>query len=157
MSGRYSRNKGRRNEYLLRDYFRSLGYLSERIPLSGASRGFKSDVLLTYEGCDLRAELKVRQNEFKSVYAYYDGANSSTVICTNNDNSCYISKSFPSLGFFGGSVSEGNLVEPENRTKKKIFNLEKLLYDKQGNKVSDFLVIKIDYREFLFLRFTGEL
>jgi hypothetical protein len=68
--GKFSRSKGIRNELKLRDEFRKLGYESRRIPLSGASEGFKGDVLFSKGGVTLVAELKTRQKSFTALYAY---------------------------------------------------------------------------------------
>ncbi len=51
--GRFVREKGKRAEYAVRDYFRSLGFIAERVPNSGNARsafniekGLKADVVV---------------------------------------------------------------------------------------------------------------
>lgn len=69
MSGKASRSKGMRGEYIVRDYFRQLGAEAHRVPLSGASQGFKGDVQVTFPGGKpFYVEVKKRRKEFDTVY-----------------------------------------------------------------------------------------
>lgn len=149
MGGKASIRKGKVNEYKLRDYFRTLGFESHRVPCSGAAQGAKGDVTLTKDGTTLLAELKVRQNEFKSIYAMYYGCGGGPLSISSPLVNCTVSDSFTDLGFgdvgcnFFGSVP----IEIVPTTLKKLASLEKLV------KECHFLVIKIDYKPFLFIRF----
>jgi Holliday junction resolvase len=46
MSGRKSRRKGKTGELELVAYARNMGLAATRIPLSGASEGFKGDIII---------------------------------------------------------------------------------------------------------------
>jgi hypothetical protein len=67
-----SRQKGLRVERLVRDEFRKLGYQSDRIPLSGAMKGYQGDVKFSKDGETLIAEVKYRKDAFKTIYAFLD-------------------------------------------------------------------------------------
>jgi len=69
-TGRANRKRGMRCEYLVRDYFRSLGYSADRVPSSGASQGFKGDVRVidNKTGESFLVEVKSRQNSFNYIY-----------------------------------------------------------------------------------------
>lgn len=63
MGGKRSRDKGLRRERETVERFRSLpGWTAFRVPLSGASEGFKGDLLIHGPGIDLGAEVKARAN-----------------------------------------------------------------------------------------------
>lgn len=143
MGGKASRDKGKRGEYLLRDHFRSLGWVSHRVPSSGAAQGAKGDVTLEKDGRTLRAELKCRKNEFKSIYALYPGH---PVCVTQYGASCILSHDFGALGYTGDTASVA-MLNPTGVSVKKLMGLKKLV------KECDFLVIKIDYQPFLFIRY----
>ena len=68
MPGRASRNKGARFERLIVDLLRSYALDAYRIPLSGASRGFKSDVELRLGSQKLTLEAKSRKSGFTFLY-----------------------------------------------------------------------------------------
>lgn len=69
MSGRKSRSKGMRGEYLVRDFFRNLGFKADRVPASGAAQGFKGDVHVQYPGIGtIVVEVKSRKNSFGTTY-----------------------------------------------------------------------------------------
>ena len=75
MSGRMSRNKGKRGERLVRDKLIEYGIPAERIkivPLSGMCEGFKGDLLID----DHRCEVKWRADGFRRLYNHVqtDGA-----------------------------------------------------------------------------------
>ena len=58
--GKFSRDKGMRQEYLLRDYLRKLGWTADRVPSSGAAEGFKGDIKAEKNGRTVLFELKAR-------------------------------------------------------------------------------------------------
>ena len=62
VSGRRSRDKGARNERLVVELHRAIGLDALRVPLSGASEGFKGDVIVTIRDRKLQAEVKSRAN-----------------------------------------------------------------------------------------------
>jgi Holliday junction resolvase len=71
--GKMSRNKGRRSEYIVRDLLRVHGHRDAvRVPLSGASEGFKGDVVYTApDGSRMTIEVKSRKASFKTLYERY--------------------------------------------------------------------------------------
>ncbi|MCX7796181.1 MAG: hypothetical protein N2380_06650 [bacterium] len=65
-----SRRKGYRLERELKERLEELGYLVERVPLSGASGGsFSGDLIVNGK----RAEVKGRAEGFKSIYRWLEG------------------------------------------------------------------------------------
>lgn len=64
MSGRRSKRKGSRVE---REFAKLIG--GKRVPLSGASEGYKGDVV----GQGMTWELKARKDGFKMLYGWLDG------------------------------------------------------------------------------------
>jgi Holliday junction resolvase len=153
MSGNYSRNKGRRREYELRDFLRNLGWDAVRVPLSGASEGYKGDIAAKKEGVTKVFELKARKSDFTTIYDLLARKGVSGIIavsCVDLPGSpCVtISEELKALAtrtdnFF---MSVGD-KHPEARTVKKIFKMRELL----GG--ADYLVIKDDRRPFLFLEY----
>src|SRR4051812_21164239 len=73
MGGKASRDKGSRGERQLRDELTKQGWLGAmRIPLSGAMKGFKGDVLARHpaRGTETNFECKLRAGlPFKALYA----------------------------------------------------------------------------------------
>jgi hypothetical protein len=70
--GKFSRDKGARMERALRDELTRLGWSDVlRVPLSGAMRGYKGDVIGTPPGKaeSVNFELKARATGFDSIYS----------------------------------------------------------------------------------------
>lgn len=154
MSGRKSRSKGSRGEYQVRDYFRSLGFESHRVPASGAAEGFKGDVVLKHSGQTSIAEVKVRKDAYKHIYAMLDNLKSPLFL--SYFGCCVIvSYEFKDLGVFEAKhwyfKAVRDLKTPQ--TKK---GLDKVLAIKKLVGKSDFLVIKIDYKPLIFIRYIEE-
>lgn len=151
MGGRASRQKGMRGEYGLRDYFRARGWKSDRVPSSGAAEGFKGDVVLEKEGKRLVAELKVRESEFKSIYAkFHQGMTDyGCVVRDLGAMGAVLSYDFDKIGYTPGSPLQMLALRTDilDRTDKKLLGLHKFV------KTCDFLVIKIDRRPFIFIRY----
>lgn len=155
MSGLHSRNKGRRGEMLTRNYFRARDWVSDRIPGSGAY-SFKTqdtdligDVVITKNGQELRAEVKFHQNSFKSIYALL--GNDSEMHLKIGTDLVSLCRDFSDLGLERDTPQHlsrvYSIVSTPGRTEKKLIGLKKLL------KGADFLVIKINNRPLLFVRF----
>jgi hypothetical protein len=145
MGGRSSRNKGKVGEYLVRDYFRARGYVSNRVPSSGAALGFKGDVVLEKDGRKLLAEVKFRKDEYKSIYALLDQSEKPLLVA----NKVILSDDFSDLGFEPGSVQlYSGSFSKHTKAVSKLINMEKLL------KTADFLVIKINHKPLLFIRYV---
>lgn len=67
-NGSFSRSKGRRIEYAVRDALRSAGFVVDRVPASGASQGFKGDLRVKYDSKEILVEVKARRDAFKRLY-----------------------------------------------------------------------------------------
>ena len=72
----------------MRDKFRELGWKADRVPASGASQGFKGDVVVSKDGLKYVVEVKLRDNKFKSLYEYIykseDVILNNTLHCSTN-------------------------------------------------------------------------
>lgn len=148
MGGRFSRQKGKRAEREVRDFFRERGWTSNRIPLSGAAQGFKGDVVLEKDGKRLVCEVKCRRDEFKGVYDYLTERGSPAYLA-NVRRYVAISYHFQDLHLEAKTPILFEHVEM-TRDIKKIFGLHKYVKD------CDFLVIKIDRHPLIFIRYFGE-
>lgn len=153
MSGNYSRNKGSRGEYALRDHFRRLGFESNRVPSSGAAEGFKGDVTYKRDLIQGTVELKCRKDAFRNIYAMYDKEERGGKLCLITtdgvtDRLVLITKSFIIATSAVCHEDVFKAYGPEyKRVVKKVGNLYKL---KQS---CDLLVLKDDRKDFLFLRY----
>lgn len=146
MSGRMSRNKGARNERQLVKYLESKGYHALRVPLSGAAKGFKHDVTAEKDGVTYTFELKVRANEYESIYHFYETNKQGGIVRVGSGGDAaevlVMSNEFE-------RVLEMTGAYPANttRTVKKLFNMRNLLNGAQ------FLVIRGDRLGFLFIQY----
>lgn len=157
MSGRYSRNKGKRIEYEVRDLFRAEGFTADRVPSSGAAQGFKGDIrVISSSGQTYLVEVKGRKCEFKSIYELRDKLDTYPPV---SRGIAILGGESPLLITLVRSISElfkiGNehylLVSDKgyNLTKhiQKCMSLHKYV------KECDILVVKDDRRPPLFLRY----
>lgn len=141
MSGSYSRSKGRRSEYGLRDHIRALGYAVDRVPLSGASQGFKGDLRVVKDGITTFVEAKSRANSFKTLY---DNISRFTQALYINGQAVRVGEDFNSMLI----EPKGHFtVVPLDRYTKRIVNLKKLL----GG--CDILAVKDDRQPWIFIRY----
>lgn len=70
--GKFSRRKGNRVEYLVRDAMREHGFQVDRIPASGAAQGFKGDLRARHQDKEYTVEVKARKDEFNHLYEILD-------------------------------------------------------------------------------------
>lgn len=71
--GKFSRDKGGREERSIVNTWQDAGFAAERVPLSGAAGGsFGGDVQIPILNLDRKFESKLRANGFKQVYAWLD-------------------------------------------------------------------------------------
>jgi hypothetical protein len=71
--GRASRDKGNRAERALVHFLQAQGFTCARIPLSGSVGGkFAGDLSIALLGIDRIAEVKVRSNGFRELYAWLE-------------------------------------------------------------------------------------
>lgn len=145
MGGRASRSKGKRGEYLVRDYFRSLGMWAERVPSSGAAQGFPGDVkVIAKDGSSFLVEVKLRQESFKSIYkAYLDASYAGKLCLITPKHLVTICDSYDNL--YGHTLYE--CVPALKRLLNRLDTLQKVV------KGSDILIIKDNNKPLLFLRF----
>jgi hypothetical protein len=154
MSGLKSRRKGRTGEYGLRDHMRSLGYEAIRVPLSGASEGYKGDVVAWKPGQpQVTFELKCRKDTFKAIYALLDTlkVEDSLNISMQDGTLVSICRSFPTEARTVTYTHDYLILQALPscvRTLGKIKNLRKLL----GG--ADWLVIKDDRKPLLFIHYV---
>jgi len=72
--GKFSRDKGARNERELVNLLRERGLRAERVPLSGAAGGsFGGDIIADLGGRRQLIECKVRADGFKQIYGWLEG------------------------------------------------------------------------------------
>lgn len=157
MGGKASRDKGRRAEYILRDYFRMLGWYAERVPLSGASPAMKGDVIIKKGDKQYFIECKARKDQFKLMYAMYND-----YVRTQRDD--LLAVCLPTEKFLCVQIStsfDGAMTKADHypmlkshpmydKYKKTLQSLIKM-YNWLGE--SDVLVIKNDHQPFLFIRY----
>lgn len=144
MGGKHSRNKGARNERLLVEHLKKKGYEALRVPLSGAMKGYKHDVTAIRGGVEYTFELKVRAQEYGSIYAFFAQHEEDGVVRISDadSNTLIMSDDFEKVKDMAGEYPLDT-----SRTAKKLFGLEKL---RQG---AQFLVIRGDRMGFLFIQY----
>lgn len=152
MSGKYSRDKGARNERALVEYFTKLGYPARRIPLSGAMEGFKGDVEIDLPMQKVHGELKSRKNVFGAVYGLLDGLfKGKAGIVSDGQSSILLSYHFDDLGFNYGTLDTPIYHKFNDKAWDKL--VHKIAGFRKWLGGSAFLVIKDDYKRFIFIRF----
>lgn len=157
MSGHVSRRRGKRGEYLLRDHLRALGWTADRVPSSGASEGFKGDVVATRGDVKKVFEVKNHSGTFKKIYELYDahcralGDDLMTFVAPGEARLCVSVSSSLDAVLENAHVYELQerhpLSKKYSRQFQKLGNLQNLL----GS--ADILVLKDDRKPFLFVRY----
>ncbi len=145
MSGAFSRNKGSREERGLVQQLNEFGFSNpRRVPLSGAMRGFKFDVLAEdLLGKTVTFELKTRKKSYTWVYDLL----LSPVERCNFDGIGQVAFGYdPSLV---SAVGYNNIFTAI--TTPRLVGKFKTLYKLKGE--ADFLVLKDNNRKRLFLKF----
>jgi energy-coupling factor transporter ATP-binding protein EcfA2 len=154
---RSARARGKRAEYGLRNYLRQLGWQAERVPSSGASKGFPGDVRAVKGERSLLFEVKNHSESFSQFWVLLDrwrqtGGDDLLSIAVPGAAHlcCDISLGLEAL-FDGDGVytlMERHPLYPEfKRTFNRLPTLSKLA------ERSDILVLKDNHRPWLFLRF----
>ena len=80
MPGKAPRQKGDRLERLAVDILRSYGLDAKRVPLSGAMRGYKGDIVIPISGHLWRLECKARGTGFNLIYKALGEGNQACII-----------------------------------------------------------------------------
>jgi hypothetical protein len=156
--GGFSRSKGRRGEYLVRNYFRELGYESERVPGSGAfsyragKDSLKGDIQILKNGEPLfKVEVKYQENVFDTIYKLYyaNRDHNGTLRFALDGAMVAVGNHFPDIVSASGAYFHDvtALTYKDRRTYVKIANLKKLLGECQ------YLAIKRNNGCILFLKF----
>lgn len=147
-SARKSRRKGKRGEYLVRDYFRSLGFDADRVPSSGAAPGFKGDVRIKQDDKEWLVEVKNKKDVFKSIYSFFDTSpvNQHGVmrICVDGQ---LVAISYSALCVLDKNAGTFTILKEPKGVLKKILGLKRVV----GS--CDLLAIKHTRKPLLFLRF----
>jgi len=113
MPGRAPRQKGDRLERLAVDILQSYGLDAKRVPLSGAMRGYKGDVVVTINGQPLQLECKSRKAGFKLFYDAIEAGNCGLVLKTDREDPliCVPLRAFAAL-----LAKVGEVKPPESRS-----------------------------------------
>lgn len=152
--GLMQRRKGQRVEYIVRDHLRELKIYDDvfRVPLSGASEGYKSDVVGRKGGQEDTFEVKARAHDFDTIYALYkdnqDHNKLWSVLDTENKILVAVSTNFlnlqPELDYH---FKTADFTGTKKKTFQKLLRLRKLL---QGAK---YLVLRGNNKPLLFIRY----
>lgn len=156
--GKASRSKGKRNEYLLRDFLRAQGWEADRVPSSGAAQGFPGDIRAVKCGKTVLFELKARRDQFKKIYALYDAhchAMKDDVLAVVTPG---IEKHLVSLSSSFDALFTDPVQVYERAENHVLYNEYKRTFRKLGTmykylQTCDVLVIKDDRKSFLFIRY----
>lgn len=158
MSGLKSKRKGYAAERGLVKELIAKGYVARRQPCSGSIRGFEGDVVVEVPGRPKAViiEVKCRRDEFKRIYAMVEGPvdQCGGVIFNYEGIGILVTKEFSKCGFTATEFVPpvANPVSKEAiASLKKLHSLQKHL--KSNNVMSDLLVIKIDYKPYLYIRY----
>lgn len=152
-----SRRRGKRGEYMLRDFLRSLGWEAERVPTSGAAKGFPGDIKAARDGKTLLLECKNYSGTFNKIYELYNEhvktrqddllsfvAIGEARVCVDVSTSLDAVLEGPTCHEF---VDRHPLGTKYKRTFQKIGNMQKLVQE------CDVLCLKDDRRPWLFVRY----
>lgn len=164
MMGKASRDKGKRGEYLLRDYLRQRGWKADRVPGSGAfsyriddkEGHLKGDVTAEKDGIKARFEMKYHES-FGKIYELYEEHvklkqdDVLAFVCPNEKRLCLAMSTSLDAVFDGPGVYEFQnrhpLFEKFKRTFGKLAGMQRLLG------TSDILVLKKNHKPLLFIRY----
>lgn len=147
--GKFSRDKGCREERALVQHLVELGYADvKRVPLSGAARGFKFDVLGTRDGKEQSFELKTKADGFRWLYDFLARTGlyrfSFGSVCVSlGDNPKEVEKT-------GGFDQTFRLLPEDHPEAKCIRRILKLQDLKKG---ADFLVVKSNNRKRIYVKY----
>lgn len=151
--GKFSRRKGIRHEYGVRDLVRKEGMQAHRVPASGAAQGFKGDIQVEHNGRKFTLEVKARKDQFSRIYSAYDSLNVDG-----------------KLNFFLGDKPDALCVSITDTLSKQLENnahykpgsafpaehIAGLVQASRTKKMlgtSDFLVLHVDRKPYLFVSF----
>lgn len=158
MGGRFSRQKGRRGEYAVRNLVRDEGYSSERVPLSGAWVGMKGDVTATKDGVTYVLEVKTRRADYTNIYNLFNKFSTEGVLRVSYPSQggpqgvlVAVAKTLSQVLPMEGHYTSDSILEGKIGTGK---GLRKLLSLRELKKTCDVIVIKDDRQPFLFIKYA---
>lgn len=138
--GKFSRDKGARNERSLVSQLIGAGWQARRVPLSGAMKGYKFDVVAEKDEVKFNIEVKTRNAAFQWLYTLIAERDVMHFSC--GEFYVCLCKNLKDLEMTNHIY---NVLEPNFY--KKIRNLYNL------NNGADVLAVKDDRKPFLFLGF----
>lgn len=153
--GRFSRNKGRREEQQLVLYFAKKGYKAERV-LRQYQQSGQPDIIIEKEGKSYTLENKSRRNSFKSIYDLYASekeADGALRFVTYSSGTAVIMSSEFNLLLNPENPFKNLALSPPISKKLKVYN--RIVKLKELKQSADFLVIKDNGKPRLFLRYWG--
>lgn len=146
--GAFSRAKGGREERALVQHLKKLGYEDAvRVPLSGAAKGFKFDVLGSWKGVQESFELKTRHSGFNWFYKFLERTGLNR-FCF--DGVCVAISTNPAdlkVSGFDNPFHRCDEDHPEKVVLRRIVKLREL---KKG---ADYLVVRSNMKPRLFLKY----
>lgn len=157
--GKSQKQKGRNQEYVLRDCLRRHGWTAERVYASGAIAGLPGDVKGTHpEHGEKLFEMKARKASFQSLYDLYSEwrrtkQDDLLALAIPEGSKLCISMSdspdaiFDNPDYYEPATKDHPLYKRFSRTFSKLSNLQKLL----GK--ADILCVKDDRKPILFIRY----
>lgn len=156
MSGKFSREKGRRNEQQLVLYLAKLGFKAERILRQYQEAG-QPDVKATKDGNTITFEMKARRESYKSIYSLYESDKD------ERGDLCFTDKQFGTCVAMNRDLrelfkpsSEFRFINLEMFPPVPIKNLKvynRIIGLKEIKQTADYLCIKDNNQYRLFLRF----
>lgn len=153
MGGKFSRNKGRREEQQLVLYLAYLGYHAERILRQYQEAG-QPDVIATKHGESITFEKKARKCSFATIYSLFDNHKDDNHVLafvkTPLGEAVSISTRFPAL--LDPDLTYRDLSKfPPSPKDIKVF--DRIIRLKEMKQSADYLVIKDNNRPQLFIKY----
>jgi Holliday junction resolvase len=171
MGGRASKQKGSNSERQVRDYFRDLGWTSDRVVLSGAHVNHPGDVKICKGDLEYLIEVKNHKSGFKRLYTFLSKYLSpiyfyvppkvyqkyqlmvkkirEDIVPDETGRSVVISLSHNDMHLEpnAGQQLAFDAIEEVTPEFRQILNLEKLI------KGSNFLMVRTNHKPWIFIKF----
>lgn len=152
MSGRMSREKGRRGEQQLVLYLFKLGYEAERILRQYQEAG-QADVKAQKDKAITTFELKCRKASYKRIYdLYYSERGPDGVLAFVLDKPIAVSSNFEDLLVPDRAFRSLEVFPPTPQQRKVYARIREMEKIKQS---ADYLVLKDNSKARLFIRYWG--
>lgn len=159
--GKFSRDKGKRNELKLVHSLRAEGFKAERVPLSGASAMIKHDVIFEEQnGTQHTIELKTRKCSFDFVYRimakFYPYSNNESAggLFLALSDTDLVSLHYTASEAIAAKDSLHRYIEVQPlEDKKAARDLQRIINLKHLKEGADLLVIKDDHKAFIYINY----